>query len=241
MLKLTIIIPVYNEERTIAEVLKKVTKVKLKNITKEIIIVNDSSTDNTKTVIENYKNQINFKLLHNKRNSGKGFSVRRGLKIATGDIILIQDADLEYEINEYPEVLEPILKKKTQFVLGSRHLNTKPWKTHSFLDSKIYARVLNAGAVFYSKLVNLVLGTNLTDPGTMYKVFTKDCLEGVNLKSNHFDIDWEIVTKFVKKGIVPIEVPITYKSRSPKEGKKIKLFRDGILIFWAIIRYKFVD
>jgi glycosyltransferase involved in cell wall biosynthesis len=241
MVKLSIIIPVFNENRTIEEVIKRVSQVSLKNIQKEIIVIDDCSTDGTDKIINSLHGKYKFLSLKNIRNSGKGYSVRRGLEIATGEVLMIQDADLEYDINEYPDLLEPILKGKAKFVLGSRHLQKGAWRMRQFLDSRVYAKILNTGSIFYSKLFNWVYGVNLTDPGTMYKVFRKECLHGVELKSNHFDIDWELVGKLIKKKIVPLEVAISYKSRSPKEGKKIKFLRDGVLILTAIIRYRITN
>ncbi|EKD90286.1 MAG: Glycosyl transferase family 2 [uncultured bacterium] len=241
MTRLSIIIPVFNEINTVETVLIKIAQVKLPKIKKEVIVIDDGSSDGTAKLLRLIKTKYKFLLLTNKQNSGKGYCVRKGLKKSTGDIILIQDADLEYKVEEYPQVLKPILEGKVDFVLGSRHLNTKASKTRQFLDSKYYAKVLNYGSIGYSKLVNILLGLNITDPGTMFKVFRRECLEGITLKSNHFDIDWEIVAKFTKKGIIPFEVPVSYKSRSPKEGKKIKLGKDGFLILKAIIKYRFMN
>lgn len=239
--KLSIVIPVYNEVSTVEEVLRRISKLKLARVTKEIIVVDDGSSDGTTKLLKFLQKKMNFSLKIHKINTGKGAAVRTGLKFVTGEIILIQDADLEYNIDEYPELVQPIIQGKTKFVMGSRHLNTRGWKTREFLDSKVYARILNTGGVLYNILVNTVYNVKLTDPGTMYKVFHRDCLDGITLKSNHFDIDWEIVGKFLRKGYKPLEIPVSYKSRSPKEGKKIKFVRDGCLIFIAIIKYRFFD
>lgn len=241
MTKLSIIIPVFNENRTIEEVIKRVRQVKLKNIKKEIIVVDDCSTDGTDKIIKSLTAKHKFINLRNFKNRGKGYSVRKGLKVATGDIILIQDADLEYDIQEYPDLLEPILNGQTKFVLGSRHLQKGGWRMRKFLDSRVYAKILNFGSILYSRLFNLVYGVNLTDPGSMYKIFSKECLSDITLKSNHFDIDWELAGKLIKKGYIPLELPISYKSRSPKEGKKIKFGRDGALILYSILKYRFLN
>lgn len=241
MIKLSIIIPVFNEKKTIEEVIKRIKKVILKEIRKELIVVDDCSTDGTTKILKDSQKKYKFVLLRNKKNSGKGFSVRKGLEIATGDIIMIQDADLEYDISEYPDLISPIIEKKAKFVMGSRHLQKGGWKMRQFLDSKVYAKVLNAGSIFYSRLFSFVYNVKLTDPGTMYKIFRKECLDEITLKSNHFDIDWELAGKLIKRGYKPLEIPISYKSRSPKEGKKIKFGRDGFLILKSIIYYKFFN
>lgn len=240
--KLSIVIPVYNEISTVEQVIKNVLKVKVPNVTKEIIVIDDASTDGTTKLLKTLRrNGLNFTLKQHRINSGKGTAIRTGLKYISGDIILFQDADLEYRIEEYPELLLPIISGQTKFVMGSRHLYVSAFKSREFLDSKVYAKVLNFGGVLYDRLVNVLYNVKLTDPGTMYKVFHKDCLKDITLKSNHFDIDWEIVAKFIKKGYMPIEIPISYKSRSPKEGKKIRFLRDGYLILFAIIKYRFFN
>lgn len=241
MIKLSIIIPVYNERSTVEKVVSEVFRLKLKGVRKEVIVVDDCSNDGTKIILKKIRPNYLFTLLENRRNRGKGFSIKRGIKKVTGDIILIQDADLEYQVKDYPKLLSPIIEKKTDFVLGSRHLNTNPWKARKFLHSGIYAKVLNFGGVFYTKLFNILLGSNISDPGTMFKIFRVECLNNINLRSNSFDIDWELVSKFYKKGIMPLEIPISYKSRSPEEGKKIRFMRDGFLILKAIILYSFSD
>ncbi|MBI2596283.1 glycosyltransferase family 2 protein [Candidatus Daviesbacteria bacterium] len=241
MTKLSIIIPIFNEIKTIEKVLMRINKLKIKQISKEIIVVDDKSTDGTENFLKKNEKKYKFKLIKLKTNSGKGFAVRAGLKKVTGDIILIQDADLEYKIEEYPALLKPILKGYASFVIGSRHLLTNEWHSRQFLDSMFYAKVLNIGSILYSRLVNLLYGINITDPGTAYKVFKKECLTDIKFRSKYFDIDWEMIAKFTKKGILPYEVPISYRSRSPKEGKKIRIMPDGFLIFWAIIKYRFID
>lgn len=241
MFKLSIVVPVYNEAKTVTKILDQVFSVKLKNITKEIIVVDDCSSDGTRDILDQYQLNHNIIFLKHTQNSGKGAAVKTGLKVASGDIILIQDADLEYDPNDYPDLLKPIISGGGQFVLGSRHSPNCGWKTRKFLDSKIYAHLLNIGGLLYGKLVNFLYNVRLTDPGTMYKVFRKECLEEIDLKSDRFDIDWELVAKMIKKGFIPLEIPVSYKSRSPKEGKKMRFFQDGTLILWSIIKYRFFD
>ncbi len=238
MLKLSIIIPVYNEAATVKKLLDRVLAVQLSNIQKEIIIIESNSTDGTRKIIKKYEKKKGIKILYQERPMGKGNALKLGFTYATGDIILIQDADLEYKPEEYGKLLEPILSGKTAFVLGSRHLGKETWVIRTYLNS-LHAKTLNVGGLIYTHLFNLLYGVHLTDPATMFKVFRRTCLENITLKTNYFDLDWELTAKFIKKRVIPLEVPISYNSRSVEEGKKIRFFRDGWLVFWAIVKYRF--
>lgn len=241
MLKLSIIIPVYNEAATVEKLMEKVLAVKLPKLTKEIIIVESNSTDGTREIIKKYEKKKNIKIIYQDKSKGKGNAVKEGLQHASGDIVLIQDADLEYNPAEYGRLLQPILDGKTSFVLGSRPMGLSTWKIRFYFEDALYQKVLNYGGILYTLLFNLLYLVWITDPATMYKVFRKDCLEHITLRSNYFDLDWELVAKLVRKGYKPIEVPISYNSRSLAEGKKIRFFRDGFLVFLAIIRFRFFD
>lgn len=241
--KLSIIIPVYNEAATFERLLQKVLAVNILPLSKEIIIVESNSSDGTRALVKQWENKKNMRILYQEQPLGKGNAVRLGLQHAAGDIILIQDADLEYNPEEYPKLLEPILSGKTLFVLGSRHLGKETWIIRHYITNRFYARVLNFGGLFYTTLFNLLYAPylhslRLTDPATMYKVFSRDCLHHMNFCCNYFDFDWEIVSKFVKQGYIPHEVPISYSSRSLEEGKKIQFFRDGFLVLFALLRFR---
>lgn len=240
-MKLSIIIPVYNERKYFEEIIKRVLAVKLDKIEKEIIIIESNSTDGTRDLVKKCEGKPSFKIIYEPRPRGKGSAVKKGFKAATGDIILIQDADLEYKPEEYPELLKPILEGKAKFVLGSRHLGAGHWKIRRFNSSMWSSSMINVGSEMLALSFYLLYGVKLTDPQTMFKVFKRDCLDGIKFKSNYFELDWEIVIKLIKKGYIPLEVPVSYKSRTFKEGKKIKLFRDGILNLKAIFWYKFFD
>ena len=230
---LSIIIPVYNEEKTIGEILRRVQAVKLP-LDKEIIVVDDGSTDRSKSEIRKIK-KIEF-FSHDK-NLGKGAAVQTGLNKATGDIIIMQDADLEYDPSYYPTLLKPILEKKAKIVYGTRLINypLKLWgKNKTVLPTHLIANR------FLSGLTNLLFNSNLTDMETCYKVFKSSCLSGINLKSKGFEFEPEITAKFLKKGFKIVEIPITVKLRTQREGKKIN-WKDG---FWAIItliKFRFYD
>lgn len=238
-MKLSIVIPVYNEVGLVRKVLRKLNNLKIKGINKELIVIDDGSTDGTTKLLDSYKNNYHYRLFKHPKNLGKGAAVKTGLRNLTGQIVIIQDADLEYDIKDYPELLKPILDNQTKFVLGSRHLKSR-WKIRKFAAT-LYALGINLGRVLYTNLFNLLYGVRLTDPASMYKVFSSDCLKGINFKSNKFELDWEMVAKFIKKGHIPKEIPISYRSRSTKEGKKIKFLRDGIQVLFAIIRFRFTN
>ncbi len=238
-MKLSIIIPVYNEAATFEALIEKVLAVKIPRVTKEIIIIESNSLDGTNKLVQKYEKKC--KVLYQEKAMGKGNALKYGFQYATGDIILIQDADLEYKPEEYPKLLQPILENKTSFVLGSRPMGKDTWKIRTYLKDTLYARLLNVGGLLYNTLFNILYGVHLTDPSTMYKVFKKECIKDITFKCDYFDLDWEIVAKLVKKGYIPTEVPITYTSRSLHEGKKIRFVRDGLLVLWAILRFRFFD
>lgn len=237
MRTLSIIIPVYNEEKTVGILLQRVFKVSLPNqIKKEIIVVEDGSTDSSKFKIQNSKLK-KIKIIFHKKNLGKGAAVRSGLKIATGDYIVIQDADLEYDPTYYPLLLKPILENQESIVYGTRLTNypLKLWgKDKTVLPTHLIANR------FLTGLTNLIYGSSLTDIETCYKVFKADCIKGITLVSKGFEFEPEITAKFLKKGYKIFEVPINVTPRTYQEGKKIGLW-DGIVAIWAILKYKFVD
>jgi len=233
--------PVYNEVRYVDEIINKVISADIGNIKKEIIIIESNSTDGTRDLVKKYENRSEFKIFYEEKPAGKGHAVKNGLKLATGDIILIQDADLEYNPNEYSLLLKPIIDGSAKFVLGSRHLGNSGWAYRKFSDEIPTAFIYNIGTKVFDFFFNCLYGVNLTDPMTMYKVFSRECLNNIEFKSDYFDLDLEIVAKFIKKGYIPLEVPISYISRSFSEGKKVVFYKVAIKVFVAVIKFRFKD
>jgi len=244
-MKVSIVIPVYNEEKTVGILLDRVWKAKIPGVKKEIIIVESNSSDKSRGIVKRFvKNKRGVRLILENKPEGKGTAVRRGFKEASGDIILIQDADLEYDVRDYEKLIRPIIEGKTLFVLGSRHLDFNggnKWKIRNFKGKeRLYASFMNWGGILLHTLFNILYGTKLTDPTTMYKVFHKKLLEEVNFVGKYFELDFEIVAKFVRLGYIPLEIPIKYKSRGNSEGKKVKLSRDVLKWLMTIIKFRFI-
>jgi len=233
MSKLSILIPAYNEKDTILEILKKIEVVDFQSINfdKEIIIIDDGSTDGTRQILENFKDK--YKIIFNKRNLGKGGSLRRGIAVAQGDWLITQDADLEYDPQDIIKLLKSAEENKALVVYGSRVLNGNKKRKYSGL---IYA----AGGLFVTWLANLLYQTNITDEPTGYKLFKTDFIKSLPLTCQRFEFCPEVTAKIAKRKIKIFEVPINYYPRHKNEGKKIK-WRDGWQAIWTLIKYKFTD
>jgi glycosyltransferase involved in cell wall biosynthesis len=227
VMKLSVIVPVYNEAQTIVEVVDRIRLVDIGDIEKEIIIANDGSEDGTRRAIEEsgWRSDRRVQVHESPINLGKGAAIRLGLKYATGDIILIQDADLELDPKEYSALLAPILEGRTDVVFGSRFLekrNTIPFRTR-------------AANRFLTFATNVLYGGRLTDMGTGYKVFRRDALAGVRLRAVGFDIDPEITARLLRRGRRILEVPIGYCPRRVDEGKKVRVI-DGVDAMYVLIK-----
>jgi len=227
---ISIIVPVYNEKNTILKILEKINA--LKDIKKEIIIVDDCSTDGTREILKNLNNDI-YKIHFHEKNLGKGGAIKSAKKYIEGEIVIIQDADLEYNPNDYKKLIDPILKKEAQVVYGSRVLGKKRYLVQSF--SSIYRIFFNHILTIVSNIINQ---QNLTDAHTCYKTFSYEVFNSIDLQENDFSFCPEITTKIGLKKIQIIEVPIEYCGRSYKEGKKIKLI-DGVKALTTLIKYRF--
>lgn len=230
-MKLTVIIPVYNEACLIEKVIERVKSVRLPaNITKEIIIVDDGSTDGTLRLLKKYEGLPPIKIFYRNRNAGKTEAVKLGLEKSTGDILLIQDADLEYNPDDYPKLLEPFIKYNASVVYGSR-----------FMGAMTKMPLINRVANIISNItLRLLFDTALTDVHTCYKLFKKEVFKDIKITSRNFTFDTEITTKLLKNGYKIFEVPIRYIARSKKEGKKITWLK-ALEVYWGIIKYRFKD
>ena len=235
---LSIIVPIYNERGTVKEALDAIVAKEIPGIRLELIFVESNSTDGTRDIVLTYQNNPRVKLILEDKPRGKGFAVRTGLKEATGDVILIQDADLEYDLADYDALVAPIFAGRQAFVLGSRH-GQGGWAIRKFTDQPLRGLILNLAHWTFTLMINVSLGIWLKDPFTMYKVFRRDCLKGLTFECNRFDFDWELLIKLVRKGYKPIELPITYRSRSFAEGKKIRMWSDPVTWMKALIKYRF--
>ena len=236
--KLSIIFPVYNEERYVAQVIETILQKELR-IDKELIIVESNSKDRTREIVRTFEGRPGVKVILEDGPQGKGHAVKTGLQAVTGSIVLIQDADFEYDIDDYDALLEPILQHRTAFVLGSRSLGLDDWKVRRFEGSPLKRLMLNGAQVAFAHTFNALYQQHVTDVNTMFKVFRAECIEGLDLESDGFNLDIELACKLVKNGNAPIEVPVNYVARGFAEGKKISFVRDALPSYAAFFKYRF--
>jgi glycosyltransferase involved in cell wall biosynthesis len=224
---LSVVMPVYNERATVEEIVGRVLAVPLRI---ELVAVDDASTDGTRELLEKLARERGFKLLLQERNRGKGAAVRRGVAEATGDVIVIQDADLEYSPEEYPELIDLIVRGKADAVFGSRFIG----RHRCFLFTHYLANL------FLNLVTNVLYNTTMTDMETCFKAVRADLLKSIELKSDRFGIEPEITAKLFKRDARVYEVPITYEGRDYSEGKKIS-WKDGFPALWTLVKYRFTD
>jgi glycosyltransferase involved in cell wall biosynthesis len=222
---LSVVMPVYNERDTVTEVIERVLAVPVRI---ELVVVDDASTDGSRDIASSLAEARGFRFLTNERNQGKGAAVRRGIEAATGDVIVIQDADLEYSPEEYPDLLDLIIKGKADAVFGSRFIG----RHRCFLFTHYL------GNLFLTLLTNILYNTTLTDMETCFKAMRADVVKKFTLYSDRFGIEPELTAKLFKAGARVYEVPITYEGRDYTEGKKIT-WRDGLPALWSLVKYRF--
>ena len=227
--KLSIIIPILNEEATLEKILEQVYLASVFDYEKEIIVIDDGSTDKTAEILEKIKDKFNLIILKHKERHGKGRALRTGFERVTGQVVIIQDADLEYSPNDYENLLK-VFENTGSAVYGSRNINP---------DRKGYSHYV-FGVWLLTKVNNILFNSKLTDTYTCYKLFPSDLIKSIQLKSNGFEIEAEITAKILKKGKDIKEVPIKYNPRKFKDGKKIKII-DGLKGLWTIIKYRIIN
>ncbi len=229
---LTILMPVYNEAKTIHEIIKRVEAAQIGDVRKELIIVDDGSKDGTREVLRELSQNSPHRFYFHGQNMGKGAALRTALHYANGDIILVQDADLEYDPAEYAELIKPVLEGRADVVYGSRLTGGKVARAFNFWHY--------IGNKLLTFITNLLYNAILSDMETCYKVFRADVIKNIQIKSNRFDFEPEITAKVLKRRYKLYEMPISYYGRDFSEGKKIT-WRDGFAAIWALVKYRFID
>ncbi len=229
-MKLSIVMPVYNEQATLREILAQVREVKLEDIEKEIIVVDDGSTDGSRDILAAEATAGDLQIHYHEQNRGKGAAIRTAIEHASGELILIQDADLEYDPRDYPALIRPILEGRVAVVYGSRFLG--PRKAMLFWHM--------VGNKLLTLTTNILYNAILSDMETCYKCFRADVIRNIPLRSRRFEFEPEITAKVLKRGHRIFEVPISYYGREVHEGKKIS-WRDAPIAFWTLLKYRFVD
>lgn len=236
--RLSIVVPVYNEQRYARQVLEALVELELP-IEHEIVVVESNSSDGTRDIVRQFEGRPGVQVIYQERPRGKGHAVRTGLQAASGSIILIQDADFEYDLEDYLPLLRPILTRRAEFVLGSRTLGLGGWKIRQYRQTPLRAWLLNIAHVMFSGTYNLLYRQKTTDIVTMFKVFRRSCLQHFRLNSDGFELDIELVCKLAKAGFAPYEVPVNYRARGFEEGKKVRFFRDGYHAYMMLYRCRF--
>lgn len=224
----SVIIPAYNEEQTIRQVLESVQALPLE---KQIIVVNDGSTDKTYAILEELRNGENLTIVHCEENRGKGFAIRSGIPSVNGKVVVIQDADMELSPNDILPLVEPLKNKEVEVVYGSRFLNGRG-------NAGIHNYIANRILAMYT---NLLYGCRITDESTGYKAFSTDLIKELNLTCEGFEFCPEVTAKILRAGYCIHEVPVSYFPRTKKEGKKLRFLSDGLFAAWTLLKYRFIS
>jgi hypothetical protein len=235
---LSVIVPVFNEAAYVRGVLDELLARRFV-IPHEVIVVESNSTDGTRELVRSYETKPGLRIIYEDRPRGKGSAVRRGLKAATGTIILIQDADFEYDLEDYDALLEPILQRRTSFVLGSRSLGLDDWKVRRFARSRVKGLLMNVAQLGFARIFNVLYQQRVTDVLTMFKVFRRECIEGAEFVAERFNFDIELACTIVTNGYSPMEVPVNYIARGFDEGKKVEFLRDFFPVTLMFFRCRF--
>jgi len=226
--KLSVIVPAYNEEETIDEIINRVRAVDLGDVDLEMVIVDDASTDGTPERLKTYRGEAGITVLRHDSNRGKGAAIRTGLDSASGDLVVIQDADLEYDPNDYPRLIKPIIDGDADVVFGSRFAGS--------VQNMRYINVVANKVLAWA--ATLLFGKRITDEATCYKVLATDTLRSFDLQCERFEFCPEVTAKTLRRGYRLVEVPITYRARTSETGKKIRA-RDGLEAIWTLLRFRF--
>ena len=227
-MKLSVVMPAYNEQATIRTIVARVLEVDLGSVEKELVIVDDGSKDGTRAILDRLARELPIKVILQPSNGGKGAALRRGFQEVTGDLVVIQDADLEYSPEEFPELISLICEGRADVVYGSRFLGRH----------RVFMFTHYAGNLLLTFLTNVLYNTMLSDMETCYKVMRTEVLRSMTLESNGFGIEPELTAKIFKRHYRVYEVPITYDGRNYDEGKKIT-WRDGVVALWVLLKYRF--
>jgi glycosyltransferase involved in cell wall biosynthesis len=233
--RLSIIMPVYNEANYVGDVLRALIDKELP-IEREIVVVESNSDDGSRDIVRSFEHEPGVRVVLEDQPRGKGHAVRAALAASTGTIVLIQDADFEYDLDDYEALLEPILQHHASFVLGSRSLGHDDWKIRQYADSRVKGFLMNLAQVVFAKTFNVLYQQRVTDINTMLKVFRRECIEGCHFVGDGFNFDIELVCKIVRNGFEPHEVPVNYVARGFAEGKKINFLFDAYPSYWQLFR-----
>jgi glycosyltransferase involved in cell wall biosynthesis len=237
--KVSFVMPTLNAAALLENCLASIAKQTYPRDRYEIILADAMSTDGTREDALGYGNHPRVRLILQEQPRGKGNAVRAGLAACTGDLVLFQDADLEYDVDDYDDLVQPLIAYRRNFVIGSRHSGKgSVWKIRQFNDSTPLASVFNLGHMIFLGLLNVMYRQRMRDTFSMFKVFRRDCLYGLTLECNRFDFDFEIVIKLLRKGYRPLELPVNYSARSLQEGKKVTMVGDPLTWIKALVKFR---